>query len=168
MFPSLQEPIVKSLYEKIGRVPRYVLKIPARCGDMDENGIIDQAFQRVKEALDMVKSVGDYIHMISSGKDFNKYSNRLIHQWPRQDNPSSFTLEWVSTYIEEQILEQLEGEARHNVLRYLISNQSPLGDSFEAFVTYNFRKGNITYRPGHETRRPGTLWKKSRDVSRLL
>ena len=78
---------------------------PGAVWDMDESGIIDQAFQRVKEALDMVKSVGDYIHMISSGKDFNKYSNRLIHQWPRQDNPSSFTLKWASTYIEEQILE---------------------------------------------------------------
>lgn len=44
-----------------------------------------------------------------------------------------------------QLLEQLEGEARHDVLRYHISRRPPLGDSFEAFVTYNFRKGDITY-----------------------
>ena len=145
VFPSLPEPIVKSLYEKIGGVPRYVLKIPALCEGMVESGIIDQAFRRVKEALDMVKSVGDYLRMISSRKDFNKLSNSLIHRWPSQDNPSSFTLKWASTYIEEQLLEQLPGEARHDVLRYLISNKSPLGDSFEAFVTYNFRKGDIIY-----------------------
>ena len=93
----------------------------------------------------MVKSVANYVDLISAGKDFYKYSNRLIHCWPSQVDPSRFTLKWASTYIEGQLLEQLQGEARQDVLRYLISRRSPLGDSFEAFVTYNFRKGDITY-----------------------
>ena len=145
VFPSLKECLVKSLYEKIGGVPRYVLEFPQSLVKAGEGSVEVKVFEHLQSAIDKVRNVANLVELIYEGKGFAKYSNRLFHRWPRQGDLSSFTIKWASTYIEQQLLEQLESEARQEVLRYLTSNRSPLGDSFEAFVTYNFRQGDVTY-----------------------
>ncbi|CAG8697716.1 3313_t:CDS:1, partial [Ambispora gerdemannii] len=122
IFQNVPKDIMLNLYDKVGGVPRYVLRRAddalQYCKDPkmpDEKDIIKRALGRVASALQRVKNFDDLILCVTEDAYYIQYSSYLVHRWP---NPSydSYYLKWASRYIYDNIQERLEKQSSNDLL----------------------------------------------------
>ncbi|CAG8637334.1 7411_t:CDS:2, partial [Ambispora gerdemannii] len=122
IFQNVPKDIILNLYDKVGGVPRYVLRRADDalqcCKDPrmpDEKDIIKRALGRVATALQQVKNFDDLILCVTEDAYYIQYSSRLVHRWP---DPfyDSYYLQWASRYIYDNIQERLEKQSSNDLL----------------------------------------------------
>ncbi|KAG0290730.1 hypothetical protein BGZ98_003305 [Dissophora globulifera] len=108
-FNVLKPEFVEMLYVKMGGIPRYVLRSPSIVLQRDPTDIANaenEAYRRVKEAIDRVKEPDMLLECFAHGRDSLEFSSRILHRWPKDKNRECY-LAWASPHIQEEIAKQL-------------------------------------------------------------
>jgi hypothetical protein len=152
VFPDVPEDIMQALYFKAGGVPRYVFRrveISLQYGldpktPEGKETIIDQAFERVEQALLQVKDFNDLILCFTENAYFIQYSSRLVHRWA-DPSYNRYHLQWASRYIYDEIEKKLEKQSWSSLLEKIQTMKnypSARGIMFEMYVIHLFRSSN--------------------------
>lgn len=151
VYSIVPQELMKTLYQKIGGVPRYVLEAPSV--EFSRNGTFisasRSAYKRIQEALDSVKSAAKLLDCVRQAKDNLEVSSRILHRWPNPRDHEEFYLRWASTHILDRINAQLKDEAWMEVINELIrhdNDASLRGRLFELYVIHIFRKGGYSFK----------------------
>ncbi|KAF9413409.1 hypothetical protein BGZ76_005033 [Entomortierella beljakovae] len=109
---AVTKELMKTLYNEIGGIPRYVLRIPTL--ELEKNSSLEDtkeaALNRINGALASLKSPVDLLNCINQTKESLDHSGCLLHRWPTEDHKKS-NLRWGSEYIMLKVAEKADLEA---------------------------------------------------------
>lgn len=150
VFSVVPQDLMERLYTKMGGVPRYVLQASAKVLARDPNDTTtaeDQAFVRVRRAIDEVKDAAKLLEYIGQAKDSLELSSRLLHRWPNENDRRCFHLKWASVYIQVEIERKLNDQTWVELLKDLVRKDQYIarGPLFELYVLHIFRKGGYKF-----------------------
>ncbi|RIB06214.1 hypothetical protein C2G38_2046960 [Gigaspora rosea] len=151
IFTTVPKKLMLDLIDKVGGIPRYVLKWPAQLiSDYDPDDsksydrIIKLCLKRIEDAIKEIDDFSKLVQCFTEDASYVKFSSRLVHKWP-DTYYQEHTLRWASIYIFNKI-EQKLGDSRW--VNFLMKVRNPddssssRGIMFESLVIHIFQVGN--------------------------
>ncbi|CAG8665766.1 5922_t:CDS:2, partial [Paraglomus brasilianum] len=155
--PLLPEKLVVEIYEILGGIPRYVLKVPAKCiaegGKIMSENILENAKAKATycfvSTLSSLANVNMFLQCLRDHGEYMEISNHIIHRLPCPVTYEEGTIAWGSRHIELNVLKKWELQSWNKLLESFCNSSTPEGYkviSEKLFVPKNLNSELISHR----------------------